>query len=221
MNNVNFPFRNRSEAGKTLVSALESFRDWPNLLILALPRGGVPVGFEIAKAFKVPLDILVVRKLGVPGHPELAMGAIASGGIIIRNQEIIDRLKISEAMLQEISLLEEVELKRRELAYRGSLAAKTILRMNVILVDDGLATGASLRAAIQATRAQNPQSITSAVPVGAKDSCEEMLAFADTVICAYTPDPFYSVGGWYHDFAQVTDEEVRKILNKVSAGIKY
>jgi putative phosphoribosyl transferase len=205
-------FKNRSEAGRFLAEQLSAYANRPDTLVLALPRGGVPVAYEVAKALGAPLDVFQVRKLGLPGHEELAMGAIATGGVRVRNPEVVEYLRIPDEVIDEVTARERRELERRERIYREGRPALSPRGRVVILVDDGLATGSTMRAAILALRQQQPASIVVAVPVAAKQTCEELRAVADEVVCAVTPDPFYAVGLWYEDFAQTTDEEVRELL---------
>jgi len=209
-------FQDRFDAGRYLAGQLSHHAKDPQLLVLALPRGGVPVGYEIARALNAPLDVFVVRKLGVPGYEELAMGAIASGGVRVLNADLIQRLSIPEIVINGIALQEQEELQRREEAYRGSREPAQIQDRRVILVDDGLATGASMRAAIQALRQQKPAAIIIAVPVGSREICELLQAEADEVICGEMPEPFYAVGTWYSNFLQTTDEEVRELLERAA-----
>jgi predicted phosphoribosyltransferase len=212
MINLETRFVSRQEAGKVLASRLSSYQNEPETIILALPRGGVPVGFEIAKTLHLPLDILIVRKLGVPGFEELALGAMASGDIIFLNPEVVETLNISEEMVRQVIDKELQELKRREKLYRGEKPFPDLTNQTVILVDDGLATGASMRVAIRAVRQKKPAAVIVAVPVGAASTCAELRREADEVVCALTPRFFQSVGSWYEDFSQTTDEEVRKLL---------
>ena len=205
-------FKNRSEAGRFLAEQLSAYANRPDTLVLALPRGGVPVAYEVAKALGAPLDVFQVRKLGLPGHEELAMGAIATGGVRVRNPEVVEYLRIPDEVIDEVTARERRELERRERLYREGRPALSPRGRVVILVDDGLATGSTMRAAILALRQQQPASIVVAVPVAAKQTCEELRAVADEVVCAVTPDPFYAVGLWYEDFSQTTDEEVRELL---------
>ncbi|NUP13694.1 MAG: phosphoribosyltransferase [Polyangiaceae bacterium] len=205
-------FRDREDAGRRLAVNLSGYASAPNVLILALPRGGVPVGFEVARSLKAPLDIFTVRKLGVPGHEELAMGAIASGGTIVLNDEIVAALRIPEEVIRRVAASESAELQRRDRLYRGDAAAPAIAGRTVILVDDGLATGASMKAAVSAVRQLRPRAVVVAVPVGARDTCTMLRELADDVICAESPYPFHAVGIWYQDFSQTTDDEVRHLL---------
>jgi putative phosphoribosyl transferase len=210
-------YRDRSDAGRTLATRLSRFKDRNDVLVLALPRGGVPVAFAVAQALRVPLDIFLVRKLGVPGHEELAMGAIASGDVRVLNDEVIDYLRIPSRVIDYVARSELLELKRRELEYRGGRPTPDVSRKTVIVIDDGLATGSTIRAAAQALRQQNPARIVVAVPVSAPQSCDEYRIGVDEIICAFTPEPFHGVGEWYDDFSQTTDEEVRTLLEQARA----
>mgnify|MGYP003578014521 CR=1 FL=1 len=205
-------FKNRSEAGRFLAEQLSAYANRPDTLVLALPRGGVPVAYEVAMALGAPLDVFQVRKLGLPGHEELAMGAIATGGVRVRNPEVVEYLRIPDEVIDEVTARERQELERRERLYREGRPALSPRGRVVILVDDGLATGSTMLAAVLALRQQQPASIVVAVPVAAKQTCEELRIVADEVVCAVTPDPFYAVGLWYEDFSQTTDEEVRELL---------
>jgi predicted phosphoribosyltransferase len=205
-------FRNRTDAGRRLAEKLAAYANRPDVLVLGLPRGGVPVGFEVARALGAPLDVFPVRKLGVPGYEELAMGAVATGGVRVLNDEIVGGLGISEHEIDAAVARELEELARREQLFRGDRLPPDIEGRTVILVDDGLATGATMRAAIQALRQQHPAYIVVAVPTASPDTCEALKAEADDVICAMTPEPFFAVGHWYEDFTQTTDEEVRDFL---------
>jgi putative phosphoribosyl transferase len=211
-------FRDRSEAGKYLATKLTSYKNRPNVLVLALPRGGVPVAYEVAQALHAPMDIFLVRKLGVPGHEELAMGAIASGGVRVLNDEVIDYLRIPARVIDSIGATELEELKRREIAYRGNRPEPNVKGKTVILIDDGLATGSTIRAAAQALRQQEPGRIVVAVPVSAPQTCDEYRIGVDEIICALTPEPFLGVGQWYLDFSQTTDDEVRDLLKRAQSN---
>lgn len=206
-------FRDRREAGRVLAGKLAMYADRADVLILALPRGGVPVGFEVAQALHAPLDVFLVRKLGVPGHEELAMGAIASGGVRVMNQGVVRALDIPKETVANVAAREYQELQRRESAYRGDRPAPDVRERTLILVDDGLATGSSMRAAVAALRQRAPARIIVAVPVGAAETCSELQKEADDAVCARTPEPFYAVGLWYRDFRQTSDEEVRELLD--------
>jgi len=205
-------YKNRSEAGKRLAAKLHVFANQANVVVLGLPRGGVPVAFEVARKLRLPLDVFVVRKLGVPGHEELAMGAIASGGIKVLHEDVVRSLNISGETIESVTRKQGEEVKRREQLYRGNRPSLNVRDITVILVDDGLATGATMRAAVQALRRQKPLSIIVAVPAAAPEACEELGQEADDIVCAITPDPFFSVGSWYEDFSQTTDEEVSQLL---------
>jgi predicted phosphoribosyltransferase len=206
------PFRDRAEAGDLLAARLSGLADRDDVIVLALPRGGVPVGYEVANALRVAFDVFVVRKLGVPGHEELAMGAIASGGVRLVNHDVVDPLGIPPAVLDQAARREQVELERRERLYRGSRPLIPLANKTVVLVDDGLATGSTMRAAVTAVRQQQPARIIVAVPVGAPPTCRELAAEADEVVCLRSPEPFVAVGLWYHDFTPTSDHEVRAML---------
>ncbi|HHF7344103.1 TPA: phosphoribosyltransferase [Legionella feeleii] len=207
-------FRDRYEAGKVIATQLKDYANKPDVIVLALPRGGVPVGYEIAKALALPLDVFIVRKLGVPGHEELAMGAIATGGTTIFNEEIIDDLHISQSAIELILQSEREELKRREIRYRDNMPPPNLQGKTVILVDDGIATGATMRAAIKAILQHKPASIILAVPVIALSTYNEMSALVDKIIYSMKPLNFYAVGLWYDDFSQTTDSEVSDLLKE-------
>ncbi len=206
-------FQDRSDAGKFLAQKLTHHAGDPSLLVLALPRGGVPVGFEVASKLGSALDVFVVRKLGVPGYEELAMGAITSGGVRVLNEELIQRLSIPQSAIEATTREEQQELARREKAFRGSRESAHIEQRTIILVDDGLATGASMRAAVRALRQQNPAYISVAVPIGSRDTCDHFRGDVDELICGDSPETFFSVGTWYANFLPITDEEVRGLLN--------
>jgi predicted phosphoribosyltransferase len=207
-------FADRYDAGQRLASQLDKYRNRPDMLVLALPRGGVPVAYEVARALNAPLDVFLVRKLGVPGHEELAMGAIATGGVVVRNEDVVQMLRIPDRTIEAVAKREEQELLRRERAYRGDSPEPDVLGRTVILVDDGLATGSTMRAAAQALRLQKPTRIVVAVPVASDQTCDEFRHEVDEIICARTPDRFYAVGLWYEDFSPTTDQEVRDLLQK-------
>jgi putative phosphoribosyl transferase len=207
-------FQDRHEAGRVLASKLMTYANRPDVNVLALPRGGVPVGYEVARVLNVPLDVFVVRKLGVPGHPELAMGAIASGGVRVLNEDVVRTLGIPEQLINAVTALEKQELERREREYRDGRPPLDVRRRTVILVDDGLATGSSMRVAAEALRAKQPARIVVAVPVAAPATCEALVSEVDQVVCAVTPEPFWAVGQWYKDFGQITDEEVQDLLRQ-------
>jgi putative phosphoribosyl transferase len=207
-------FKDRMHAGKLLAERLQDYAQHPNAIVLGLPRGGVPVGFAVAKALEVPLDVMLVRKLGVPGHEELAMGAVASGGQLVLATDVVQSLGITDDIIQAAARREMAEIERREKLYRSGRPPLKLDGRVVILVDDGLATGSTMLAAVQAARAQNPARIVVAVPVGAPDTCRKLEAYADEVICLHMPEPFYAVGMWYDDFTQTTDEEVIRLLDQ-------
>ena len=207
-------FRDRRDAGRLLAEKLAAYANRPDALVLALPRGGVPVAYEVARALGAPLDVFVVRKLGVPGYEELAMGAVATGGVRVLNDQLVERLGIPEQMIDAVAARELQELARRERRYRGGRPPPDVRGRTVILVDDGLATGATMHAAIEALRQQKPTRIVVAVPTASPETCEEMKTKADDVICAITPAPFQAVGRWYQDFSQTTDEEVEALLSR-------
>lgn len=205
-------FQDRRDAGRRLAEYLSEYKDRSDVVVLGLARGGLPVALEVAKALNAPLDVFVVRKLGVPGHRELAMGAIASRGVRVMNDSIVRSLSISSAEVNSIADEEQRELERRERKYRGDKERLDVAGRTVILVDDGLATGASMRAAVTALRMQRPDKIVVAVPTAARITCQEFETEVDELLCLTTPDPFFAVGAWYEDFSQTTDEEVRRLL---------
>ena len=206
-------FEDRREAGRALAARLRSYAGRSDVVVLALPRGGVPVAFPVAEALDAPLDLFLVRKLGTPGHRELAMGAIASGGVRVVNDEVVRWYGISPAAIDEVAREEEQELRRREAAYREGQDAVALTGQVVILIDDGLATGSTMTAAVQAVRQFAPARVIVAVPVGARDTCAALAAIADEVVCVRTPEPFSAVGQWYSDFNQTSDDEVRQLLH--------
>jgi putative phosphoribosyl transferase len=205
-------FHDRVEAGRELAERLQHYAHRRDVLVLGLPRGGVPVAFEVAEALDAPLDVFLVRKLGVPGHEELAMGAIASGGVRVLNPEVVAHLAIPAQAIEQVAVREQQEMERRERLYRDGRAPPAIEGRTVILVDDGLATGSTMRAGIAALRRLNPARIVAAVPVAAPEVCEQLSGEADEMVCARTPEPFYAVGLWYEDFGQTSDDEVRELL---------
>lgn len=205
-------FRNRTEAGKLLAQRLAQYADRADVLVLGLPRGGVPVAFEVAKALNAPLDICLVGKLGVPGHKELAMGAIASGGVRVLNYDVVSWLGISGKTIDTVAAHEFRELQRRDRAYRGDRSQPEIRNQIIIIVDDGIATGSTMRAAITILKSQHPQKIIVAVPVAPSDTCSKLRSEVDDVVCLINPEPFYAIGLWYENFAQTTDEEVHELL---------
>jgi putative phosphoribosyl transferase len=205
-------YRDRLEAGRILATKLTAYADRKDVVVLALPRGGVPVAFEVAKALQAPLDVFVVRKLGVPGHEELAMGAIATGGMYVVNEHVVRMLAIPDSVIEEVAEREQKELERREQLYRDDLPPPDVRDRTIILVDDGLATGSTMRAAVAALRKQHPAHIVVAVPVAAPVVRDEFKAEVDEIVCASTPEPFFGVGYWYEDFSQTSDEEVHDLL---------
>ena len=207
-------FRDRREAGRLLARELSKYVKCRNLLILPLPRGGVPVGFEVAKALNAPLDIFVVRKLGVPGEEELALGAIAPGGVRVLDKGVTDLMGIPDQVIETVSIREQNELRRRELAYRGHAPPIQVAGTTTILVDDGIATGSTMRAAILALRQHCPSKLIVAVPTASAFSCHELRRKADEVIAVITPEPFFAVGRWYAIFDQTSDEEVRRLYQQ-------
>ena len=208
-------YRDRIEAGQLLGRELAArLGAIDDAIVLALPRGGVPVGYEVAKALGVPLDVFIVRKLGVPGHEELAMGAIASGGVRVLNRDVLDYARLTQQQLDAVAAREERELARREAEYRGNRAPLDVRGRTVIIVDDGLATGSTMCAAVQALRAMEPTRVIVAVPVGAAQTCEDFREIVDEIVCLRTPEPFEAVGLWYDDFTQTTDAEVHALLSR-------
>jgi putative phosphoribosyl transferase len=205
-------FLDRYDAGRRLASALSNYADRSDLLILALPRGGVPVAYEVARALHAPLDVFLVRKLGFPGHEELAMGAIATGGVRIIDQQIVQMFGISDEAIDRVTATEQRELERREQLYRDGRPAPDVKGRTAILIDDGLATGSTMRAAVQALRQEGARKIVIAVPVAPPETCEAFRDEVDDIICAVTPEPFRAVGIWYADFSETTDDEVRELL---------
>jgi predicted phosphoribosyltransferase len=213
-------FGNRSEAGRLLAAKLAKYADKPDVIVLALPRGGVPVGYEVAHALHAPLDVFVVRKLGIPGHEELAMGAVATGGVRVLNDQVVRGLGIPDNVIEAVANWELQELQRRERLYRGNRPPPDVRGKTVTLVDDGLATGSTMLAGVQALRRLGPARIVVAVPVASGDTCQLLEEYVDEVVCAATPEPFYAVGLWYRDFSQTTDEEVRELLERSAAEVE-
>jgi len=208
-------FKDRTDAGRFLASKLDQFANLADVIVVGLPRGGVPVAYEVAHQLNAPLDLLVVRKLGVPGHEELAMGAIASGGVCLLNQDVLSHLGIPQDIIDLVIESEQRELERREREYRQNRPPLKLRGQTVIVVDDGLATGSSMHAAVTAIRQKQPKKIIVAVPVGARDTCQSFQNEVDTIaICAITPESFQSVGAWYANFTPTTDDEVRKCLDR-------
>jgi putative phosphoribosyl transferase len=210
-------FHDRTEAGQRLAAELRSYAHDPDVRVLALPRGGAPVAFEVARALRAPLDVFIVRKLGLPGHEEYAMGAVASGGIAVLREDVVRRFGVSDAAVERVIHRERQELERRERRYRGDRPLPEIAGRTVILVDDGLATGSTMRAAVQALRRERPKQLVVAVPVAAPETCDEFRDEVDDIVCAVTPEPFFAVGQWYEDFSQTTDEEVHELLERAAA----
>jgi predicted phosphoribosyltransferase len=214
--NLAVSFHDRYDAGRQLAAALADYAGRTDVLVLALPRGGVPVASEVARALGAPLDIFLVRKLGAPGQPELAMGAVASGGLRVLNDEVVRYLGIGEDFIEHVAAEEMAELERRERLYRGQRPPPQIAGCTIILLDDGLATGSSMRAAVRALRQQQPAAIVVAVPVGAARVCRDLAAEADAVVCLYPAEQFFAVGEWYDDFQQTMDEEVSELLARAA-----
>jgi predicted phosphoribosyltransferase len=206
------PYLDRTDAGAQLARHLAAYAGRGDVIVLGLPRGGVPVAAEVARALRAPLDVFCVRKLGVPGQPELAMGAIATGGVVVVNQDVVAEIFVPPDVMAEVTAAERAELERRERAYRGDRPPPSLAARTVVLVDDGLATGASMRAAVRAVRAAGPARVVVAVPVAAAETCRSLEAEADEVVCPLAPEGFRSVGGWYEDFSTTSDDEVRRCL---------
>jgi predicted phosphoribosyltransferase len=214
-------FQDREEAGRALAARLQRFANQPGLIVLGLPRGGVPVAAEVAKALGAPLDVFIVRKLGVPGYRELAMGAIASGGIRVLNREVIEMLGISERSIAAVVSEETAEVERREREYRGPRAFPDLHNATVILVDDGVATGSTMMAGVAALRRLGPATLVAAAPVMSQQAQASLARAADACECVLTPEPFHGVGMWYQDFGQTTDEEVRNLLDGEAAHARH
>ena len=212
-------FRDRTEAGQLLAGELMQFANQPDVIVLGLPRGGVPVAFEVARALRAPLDVFVVRKLGTPGRRELAMGAIASGGVRVLNEEVVQGLGIPMEVIDAVSAEEEQELKRRELAYRGSYSEPEVRGKTVLLIDDGIATGSTIRAAIRALHAQHPARLIVGVPTAAASTCRELRPEVDDLVALMTPERFDGVGQWYEDFGQTSDAEVTELLQRARQNL--
>jgi len=216
---MEYSFCDRVEAGRDLAAKLKHYANRTDVIVLGLPRGGVKVAAEVARELHVPLDVFVVRKLGTPGHPELAMGAIASGGVRVLNANVINALRIPDKVIDAVARDEQRELERREKLYRNGRPPPVLRGRTVILIDDGLATGATMRAAIAALRKLHPARLVMAVPVAAPEICDEFELEVDETLCALTPNPFVAVGFWYRHFPQVTDEEVRNLLQQADAEL--
>ena len=210
-------FRDRRDAGRCLAAELTNYADQNDVLVLALPRGGVPVAYEVARALHAPLDVFMVRKLGVPGYEELAMGAIATGGVRVLDEELVRMLYLPRDVIERVTAIEMTELERRERQYRGDRPAPDVRGRTVILIDDGLATGSTMRAAIAALKREGAKRIVVAVPVAPPETCEALRVQVDDVVCAVTPELFRAVGLWYGDFSQTTDEEVRDLLARAAS----
>jgi putative phosphoribosyl transferase len=216
---MNKPFHDRREAGRLLAEKLSTYANRSDVMVLALPRGGVPVAYEVARTLNVPLDVFPVRKLGVPGHEELAMGAIAPGGVRVLNDDVVRALCIPDHLIDAVAANEQQELARRERLYRGDRPSPDVRGKTVILIDDGLATGATMLAAVKALRQQQAERIVVAVPIAAPETCDQVREKVDDIICAVTPEPFHAVGLWYENFSQTSDEEVRDLLNRANEGV--
>lgn len=214
-------YADRRDAGAQLGTRLQAYAGRSDAIVLALPRGGVPVGYEVARTLGVPLDVFLVRKLGTPNHRELAMGAIASGGVRVLNEEVVRWYRVPESVIEAVTAEELDELRRREAEYRVKRPPLDLRDRVVILVDDGLATGSTMRAAVQAVRQLSPSRVVVAVPVAAASTCEEFRSLADDIVCAATPEPFSAVGEWYRDFSQTTDDEVRACLTDAPSAVNH
>ena len=211
-------FKDRVDAGRELAARLTEYAGRSDVIVLALPRGGVPVAYEVAAKLGVPLDVFLVRKLGVPGHPELAMGAIAAGGVEILSEDLIRDLAVPRALVQQVAVRERLELERRDRRFRGDRQPPIVRDRIILLIDDGLATGSTMQAAVTALRAQSPARIVVAVPGGARDTCERLRRLADAGVCLQMPEPFNAVGLWYQEFTQTSDEEVAHLLAAAGHG---
>jgi putative phosphoribosyl transferase len=211
-------YRDRRHAGRELASKLLEYADRPDVIVLALPRGGVPVAYEVATALRAPLDVFIVRKLGVPGHEEYAMGAIATGGVRVLDDRVVRTARVTRAELDAVTAAEQRELERRERQYRGDRPPPDVAGRTIILVDDGLATGATMRAAVEALRQEGAARVVVAVPIAPPETCDAFRDIVDDIVCARTPEPFYAVGLWYEDFSQTTDEEVHELLARAAAS---
>jgi predicted phosphoribosyltransferase len=217
---IELPFQDRVHAGRLLAARLSEYRGRPDLLVLGLPRGGVPVAFEVAQALGAPLDVYIVRKLGAPGHEELAMGAIASGGVRVLNEAVVRSMRVSAEEIEAVARAEEEELRRQERVYRGERPPPDVSGRTVILVDDGLATGSTMHAAVVALRQNGPRELVIAVPTAPPETCAELEAEADRVVCAVTPQPFFAIGVWYRDFSPTSDQEVRELLERARRPVR-
>jgi putative phosphoribosyl transferase len=212
-------YLDRTHAGRELASKLLEYADRPDVIVLALPRGGVPVAFEVAKALHAPLDVFVVRKLGVPGHEEYAMGAIATGGVRVLDERVVRAAGVTRVQLDAVTAAEQRELARRERQYRGDRPPPNVAGRTIILVDDGLATGSTMRAAVEALRQEGAARVIVAVPIAPPETCDAFRDIVDDIVCARTPEPFYAVGLWYEDFSQTSDEEVRALLEGARTSV--
>jgi predicted phosphoribosyltransferase len=212
-------YRDRTHAGRELASKLGAYAGRPDVIVLALPRGGVPVAFEVATALRAPLDVFVVRKLGVPGHEEYALGAIATGGVRVVDERVVRATGVTREQLEAVTAAEQRELERRERQYRGDRLPPNVAGRTVVLVDDGLATGSTMRAAVEALRQEGAARVVVAVPIAPPETCDAFRDIADDIVCARTPEPFYAVGLWYEDFSQTSDEEVRELLERAAREI--
>jgi len=211
-------YRDRRHAGRELASKLLEYADRPDLIVLALPRGGVPVAYEVATTLRAPLDVFIVRKLGVPGHEEYAMGAIATGGVRVLDERVVRNARVTRAELDAVTAAEQRELERRERQYRGDRPPPDVAGRTAILIDDGLATGATMRAAVEALRQEGAARVVVAVPIAPPETCDAFRDVVDDIVCARTPEPFYAVGLWYDDFSQTTDEEVHELLERAASS---
>ena len=211
-------YRDRTDAGRQLATELQEYAGRQDVIVLALPRGGVPVAFEVAAALRAPLDVFIVRKLGVPGHEEYAMGAIATGGVRVLDERVLRSVGVTRDELDAVTAAEQRELERREHRYRGDRGPPDVANRTAILVDDGLATGSTMRAAVAALREERAARVVVAVPIAPPETCDAFRDIADAIVCARTPEPFYAVGLWYEDFSQTTDDEVRDLLRRAGAG---
>ncbi len=212
-------YRDRTHGGRELASKLLEYAGRPDVIVLALPRGGVPVAFEVAKVLRAPLDVFVVRKLGVPGHEEYALGAIATGGVRVVDERVVRATGVTREQLEAVTAAEQRELERRERQYRGDRLPPNVAGRTAILVDDGLATGSTMRAAVEALRQEGAARVVVAVPIAPPETCDAFRDIADDIVCARTPEPFYAVGLWYEDFSQTSDEEVRELLERAAVEL--
>jgi predicted phosphoribosyltransferase len=212
-------YRNRTDAGRRLAGLMMDYAGRPDVIVLALPRGGVPVAFEVARALEAPLDVFIVRKLGLPDHEELAMGAVATGGVRILDERTVRAFGVSEAEIAEVTAIERRELERRERRYRGDRPPPDVNGRTAILIDDGLATGSTMLAAVTALRQEDAARVVVGVPIAPQDTCDSFRDHVDDIVCAMTPEPFHAVGLWYDDFTQTTDDEVHELLERSAASV--